>query len=120
MESDEVVRSALGRYDESLLREVAARLFKPRSQWPVDELVARAADTLTNAPVIDRRLKELPPACRALVAATGLARRREWAVGQLMELLATLGHAEGLAPILTLLDSGLLIPVFAESITTLH
>lgn len=120
MESDEVVRSALGRYDESLLRAVSARLFKPRSQWPTDELASRAADTLTNAPVIDRRLKELPPSCRALLAATGLARRREWAVGQLVELLATLGHAEGLAPVLTLLDSGLLIPVLAESPTPLR
>jgi hypothetical protein len=120
MESDEVVRTTLGRYDESLLRAVAARLFKPRSQWPADELAARAADTLTNAPVIDRRLKELPPACRVLLAATGLARRREWAVGQLIELLAALGHAEGLAPILTLLDSGLLLPVLPESISPLR
>jgi hypothetical protein len=120
MESDEVVRSALGRYDESLLRAVAARLFKPRSQWQADELAARAADTLTNAPVIDRRLKELPPSCRALLAATGLARRPEWAVGHLIELLATLGHAEGLAPILTLLDSGLIVPVTSDSIVALR
>src|SRR5262245_47343 len=84
------VRSALARYDESLLRAVAARLFKPRSQWPADELIDRAADTLGNAPVLDRRLKDLPAAPRQLLAAVGLARRSHWPVGQLLSLLATL------------------------------
>jgi hypothetical protein len=120
MEPDSVARATLARYDETLLRAVAARLFKPRSQWPVDELVARAAETLTNTPVVDRRLKDLPPSCRALLAAVGLARRNEWPVGQLLELLATLGHAEGLAPILTLLDSGLALPVLPETISQLR
>src|SRR5262249_50900231 len=60
-----------------------------------------------------------PPARRCLRRA-GLARRREWALGHLIELLATLGHAEGLAPVLTLLDSGLLIPVLTESISALR
>jgi hypothetical protein len=105
------VRAALARYDEPLLRAVAARLFKPRSQWPPDELVTRAADTLANAPVIDRRLKELSPAPRQLLAAVGLSRHFDWPVGRLLALLGTLGHAEGLAPILTLLDAGLTVPV---------
>jgi hypothetical protein len=115
MPSDSVwagpVRAALARYDEPLLRAVAASLFKPRSQWPPDELVGRAADTLANAPVIDRRLKELSPAPRQLLAAVGLSRHIDWPVGQLLALLGTLGHSEGLAPILTLLDAGLVVPV---------
>ena len=119
MESDpawaEAVRAALARYDEPLLRTVSAKLFKPRSQWPPDELVARAADTLANAPVLDRRLKDLPPAGRQLLAAVGLSRHRDWPVGQLLALLGTLGHSEGLAPILTLLDSGLIVPVLPEA-----
>ncbi len=120
MQSDESVQSSLARYDEALLRAVAARLFKPRSQWPFDELVTRAAETLTNLPVIDRRLKELPPSGRALLAAIGISRRCKWRVGQLLELLATLGHAEGLAPILTLLDAGMVVPILPDSIATLR
>src|SRR4051812_23252950 len=106
-----VVGAALARYDESLLRAVAARLFKPRSQWPADELVTRAVDTLGNAPVLDRRLKELPVAGQQLLATIGLSRRAEWPVGQLLALLGTLGHSEGLTPILALLDAGLAVPV---------
>lgn len=119
MESDPdwapAVRAALARYDEPLLRAVSARLFKPRSQWPADELVTRAVDTLANPPVVDRRLKELAPAGRQLLAAVGLSRHAEWSVGQLLALLGTLGHAEGLAPVLTLLDNGLIVPVLPES-----
>ena len=51
--SDAAVRTALSRYDDSLLRAVAAKLFKPRSQWPTEELIDRAAEALDNAPVID-------------------------------------------------------------------
>ncbi|HEX3150351.1 MAG TPA: helicase-associated domain-containing protein [Gemmataceae bacterium] len=108
------VGAALARYDETLLRAVAARLFKPRSQWPADELITRAVDTLGNAPVLDRRLKELPVAAQQLLAAIGLSRRAEWPVGQLLALLATLGHNEGLTPIHTLLDAGLAVPLLPD------
>ncbi|MBO0696915.1 MAG: helicase-associated domain-containing protein [Zavarzinella sp.] len=105
------VRAALARYDESLLRTVTSRLFKPRSHWPVEELIDRAVENLANPPVIDRRLKELPPACRSLLAAIGLSRHYDWPVGQLLALLAAFGHSDGLAPIQALLDSGLAVPV---------
>jgi hypothetical protein len=114
MESDRAVRAALALYDEPLLRAVAARLFKPRSQWPPDELVARAAETLTNTPVVDRRIKDLSPSCRSLLAAIGLSGRTNWPVGQLLAISATLGYPEGLAPILALLDAGLAVPVVPE------
>jgi hypothetical protein len=114
MASDHVSR-ALAQYDEALLRAVSGRLFKPRNQWPVDELIVRAVETLSNPPVIDRRLKELPPSCRALLAAIGWTRRFEWPVGQLVELLSVLGYTEGLAPVLTLLDAGLFIPLGSDS-----
>src|SRR3954454_11964792 len=75
----DVLRQTLARYDEPLLRRVAARLIKPRNQWPADELVARCAATADDVTIIDRRLRELdsagrphliaPPAARA-----GLAR----------------------------------------------
>src|SRR5262245_16877006 len=101
--ADAAVRASLARFDDSLLRAVAAKLFKPRSQWPADELIDRAVEALSNAPVIDRRLKDLPDSARHLLAAIGLSRRTEWPVGQVVALLATIGHAEGLAPILAAL-----------------
>jgi len=112
--SDAAVRAALSRYDDPLLRAVAAKLFKPRSQWPAEELIDRAVDALDNAPVIDRRLKDLSPASRRLLAAVGLSRRSDWRVGNLLALLATFGHNEGLAPVLSLVDSGLAVPVVSE------
>src|SRR5262245_23515735 len=111
----ELPRRALARYDESLLRQVAARLLRPRNQWPADELIDRAAAALDNAPVIDRRLKELPPACRALLALVGVSRQPRWRVGPLLGLLAALGHAEGLTPVLRLFEEGLLFPELPES-----
>ena len=115
MDSDTAIQASLTRYDEELLRAVAARLFKPRNQWPVDELIARAVETLANPPVIDRRIKDLPPSCRSLLAAVGLTRRLEWPVGRLLELLASMGHAEGLAPLLTLLDAGMVFPTVCKN-----
>jgi Helicase conserved C-terminal domain len=112
--SDAAVRAALARYDDGLLRAVAAKLFKPRSQWPADELIDRAVDALENAPVIDRRLKDLSAASRHLLAAIGLSRRSDWSVGNLLALLATFGQNEGLAPILALVDAGLAVPVLPE------
>ncbi|HJZ91514.1 MAG TPA: helicase-associated domain-containing protein [Gemmataceae bacterium] len=125
MESDrsawaEAVRAGLARYDEPLLRAVAARLFKPRNQWPPDELAARAVATLSNTPVIDRRLKELPPSPRHLLATVGRSRHSTWTVGQLLALLGALGHSEGLAPILILLDTGLAVPVLTDAVKTLR
>src|SRR5205823_5219705 len=56
----EVLRHTLARYDEPLLRRVAARLLKPRNQWPADELVARCAPTAGDVPVLDRRPPRVP------------------------------------------------------------
>ena len=113
-------RATFARYDDTLLRAVAGKLVRPRSQWPADELIDRALDILPNAPVIDRRLKELPPACRNLLAVIGKSRHSEWPVGQLLALLAVLGHTEGLAPVLTLLDAGLACPDLPEALPILR
>ncbi|MSR53749.1 MAG: hypothetical protein EXS09_10735 [Gemmataceae bacterium] len=120
MDSDSVLQAVLFRYDESLLRAVASRLFKPRNQWPVEELIARTVETLGNPPVIDRRLKDLPPSCRNLLAVVGLTRRWEWPVGCLLELLASMGYSEGLAPLLALLDAGMAFPVLPEAVKSLR
>ena len=113
------VRQALSRYDEALLRAVAQRLLKPRNQWPAEELIERALAFYANPVSVDRRLKELPPAARKLLALIGLSRQPRWRVGHLLALLAVLGHAEGLTPVLTLLETGLLFPELPESAPTL-
>jgi hypothetical protein len=105
------VRRVLGHYDAALLRQVAGRLYMPRSQWPAEELVERGVATLDNDVVIDRRLAELEPAGRKLLALMGLSRQPRWQVGHLLELLAALGHAKGVQPVLALFEAGLLYPV---------
>jgi hypothetical protein len=107
----EKLEQALAGYDVSLVRSIAVRLLRARNQWPVDELRERLRDAINNAPVIDRRLKELSPACRKLLTLIGLSRRPDWKVGHMVEMLSALGHDEGLAPIQALFEEGLLHPV---------
>jgi hypothetical protein len=100
----------LARYDDPLLRQAAAQLVKPRNQWPAEELIARCVAAAVNPAVLDRRLKELEPASRQLLALIGHSRQPRWPLGGLVELALALGHADGLPPVLALLESGLLYP----------
>src|SRR5438270_10606363 len=113
-EWSEILRQTLARYDEPLLRRVAARLIKPRNQWPADELVTRCAATADDITVIDRRLAELDAAGRRLLALIGHSRQPLWNMGNLVELLIALGLEDGLAPVLTLLEAGLLYPLLGD------
>src|SRR5260370_18309521 len=106
----ERLEEALRRYSDDLIRNIAARLLKTRSQWPADELRERIREATGNAPVIDRRLKDLPAACRKLLAVIGLSRQPTWKAGHLLPMLATFGHSEGITPIQTLFEEGLLWP----------
>ena len=110
----QIARAGWERYAEPLLREVMQHLLKPRNQWPPEELIDRGLSTLTNAAIVDRRVQDLPPAARKLLAVMGIARLSRWRVGQLIAVLATLGHAEGLTPILDLLKAGLAQPIFTH------
>jgi hypothetical protein len=103
-------RQILGQYDEPLLRQVAGRLFKPRGHWPAEDLVDRAVGTLANAAVVDRRLVAVDLAGRRLLSLVGHSRQPRWKVGRLLELLASLGHAEGMQPVFRLFEEGLLYP----------
>ena len=71
-------RQTLERYSEPLLRQVTTRLLRPRNQWPVEELIERSIETLGNAVVIDRRLKDLPVASRRLLAAVAISGQPVW------------------------------------------
>jgi hypothetical protein len=104
------LRLTLQSYQEPLLRQVAAKLVKPRGQWPVEELIERSLTTIANAPVVDRRLEELEPAGRRLLALIGHSRQPRWKLGGLLEMLAALGHSEGMTPVFALFEAGLLYP----------
>ena len=60
--------------------------------------------------MIDRRLAELNPASMQLLALIGHSRQPRWRIGNLVEMAVALGHEDGLAPVVTLLDEGLLFP----------
>jgi hypothetical protein len=104
------LRHTLRSFDEPLLRRVAGKLCKPRNQWPVAELIDRCLEVFSNPPMLDRRLKELEPASRQVLAMVGHSGQPRWPVGSLIEILTALGHDDGLAPIQALLEGGLLVP----------
>jgi hypothetical protein len=106
----ELQRQTLACYDEALLRQVAARLVKPRNQWPVEDLIERGAAATSNPVVIDRRLQDLTPPARRVLALIGHSRQPYWHLGSLVELTIALGHGDGLQPVLELLEAGLLYP----------
>ena len=91
----ELQRRTLTCYDAALLRQVAARLVKPRNQWPAEELIERGAAILSNPAVIDRRLQDLTPAARQVLALISHSRQPCWNLGNLVELVIALGHGDG-------------------------
>jgi len=107
--TDHLRRSLLS-YDEPLLRLVSTKLCKPRNHWPVEELIDRCMGTLTNAAVLDRRLKDLETPGRMVLALMAHSRQNVWPVGNLVEMLQTLGFPDGFAVVLHLLEAGLLYP----------
>lgn len=104
-------RTALAAYAAPLRRNVAARLLRLRVDQPADELLERAVATLTNPPAVDRRLRDLSPPARRLLALIGRSRQPRWKVAHLLTLLAALDQAEGFAPVEEALSAGLLFPV---------
>jgi hypothetical protein len=109
----DLLRGTLERYDEPLLRQVANKLCKPRNQWPAEELVERCLATFANPAVIDRRLADLEQASVQLLALIGHSRQPRWSVGNLVEMAVALGHEDGLAAVVALLEAGLLYPELA-------
>jgi hypothetical protein len=107
-------------YEEPLLRQVAARLIKPRNQWPADDLIKRMVEAAGNAAIVDRRLREAVPAGRQLLAMIDHSRRPCWHAGQLIELLAALGSDDPLAVLLSLLENGLLYLELAGIASPVH
>jgi hypothetical protein len=111
------VASTLQRYDEPLLRKVAARLARPRGNWPVDDLVRKCVEVIENPPVLDRRLADLPEAGQRLLALIGRSRQLEWPLGAVIELLVAFGEEDVKAAGLVqeLLEAGVLFPALGPA-----
>jgi hypothetical protein len=105
------LRRVLEQYSEALLNRVAGRLLKPRNQWPPSELIERCIAAAENVALIDRRLNELDAGGRRVLAAIGMSRQPRWSLGSLVELAIALGEADGLKPIIELLEAGFLYPL---------
>jgi hypothetical protein len=104
------LRATLARYRPTLLRKVADALLRSRQRRSDDELIEKLTATTTNAAVIDRRLRDLDPPARGLLALVGLSRQPRWRLGALLELLSGLAAADGLAVVADLFGRGLLFP----------
>jgi hypothetical protein len=105
------VRATAAKYDEALLRRVAGKLFRPRNQWPPEELIERIVGAIGNAPLIDRRFEDLTPAARRALAMMARASARTWRVGAIVGLVSALDRDAGIEPIMELVEGGLLYPV---------
>lgn len=105
------VRKTLESYDESLLRKVAARLVKPRTQLAAEELIERSLQALVNPAVVDRRLGDLEPPCQQLLQFVAASRQPRWRMGSLLEMLTVAGCEPQPAQVLDLMEAGFLYPV---------
>lgn len=102
--------SALALYRDTLLREVALKLVRPRTQYSAAELRERMVAALDDPVGIDRTLKLVSPIARQLLKLIDLSRHMRWPVSALADLLPILGHTDGIGPVMELLDGGLLFP----------
>ena len=106
----ELVRDTLASYAEPLLFRVSSKLVKPKIGQDVEGLAEKAAETQTNPPVIDRRLREIGDTPRELLRLIALSRQPRWAIGHLLDLAAATGSTEGFGTVRELLEAGLMFP----------
>jgi hypothetical protein len=107
----DLIRRTLQCYHETLLREVATNLVRPRGQWPADELIERCLSTLGNPATVDRRLKGLSPSARMMLTVIGASRQACWPLGELFQTLLALGDQTPIQSILEVMGVGFLYPV---------
>lgn len=104
------VQTILDRYREELVRQVAAKLIRPRQLWAVDELRDKMVAMLDDPVGIDRALKPIAPAARQVLRLVDLSRQPRWPLQSIVDLLPIVGAREGLGPVRELLDAGLIFP----------
>jgi hypothetical protein len=106
---DDRVRETLDAYDDDDLRNVAAQQIKVR-QASREELIDKVIANLSNPVVVDRRLKDLDPIARRLLALMERSRQPLWRLASLLQMLVAIGSQQPLPAILTLFEAGLLFP----------
>ena len=105
-------------YAEGLLRIIAGNALKARQKLPVAELREKLLTWHSNPPQIDRRLKELTPSARTLLALMHIGKRAQWRIGTMLELVSCLhGQSadslavDGLKVVEELFLQGMIVPV---------
>lgn len=104
------MRAALAQYTEGLQRSVGEALLKSRTKLTPARLRDEVAALPQNPVHIDRRVKGLSPAARALLALMDLGRATTWPLGSVVELAAAVAPAEGMPLVFSLLEAGFLYP----------
>jgi hypothetical protein len=99
----------LDSYDVAALRTIAERLCSIAIRLPAETLRQQIATALRNAPLIDRRLRELAPAAQQLLQMLARYGRCDWDLASLTILVGVLGA--GIDILQTLADLGFLMPV---------
>jgi hypothetical protein len=105
--------ATLARYAEPLLRSVAGRWLRLRTQWTAEEIRERLQETLANPVAVDRTLKTVTPAARRLLRLIAIGRQTEWRLRALGDFLAVLDPGGGIAVVRELLEAGFLFPQVA-------
>lgn len=102
--------TTLARYAEPLLRSVAGRWLRLRTQWTADEVRERLQEAFVNPVAVDRTLKTISPIARRLLRLLAIGRQTEWRLRALADFLAVLDPGAGIETVRELLDAGLLYP----------
>jgi hypothetical protein len=105
--------ATLARYTEPLVRSVAARWLRLRTQWTGEEVRERLREALANPVAVDRTLKTVSPMARRLLHLLAIGRETEWRLRALADFLAVLDSGGGIAVVRELLEAGLLYPQLA-------
>ncbi|HMP15714.1 MAG TPA: hypothetical protein PKD72_01720, partial [Gemmatales bacterium] len=114
---DDVARAWDG-YAEPLLRQISAKVMKPRQKLPLAELKQKLLHWHDNPPLVDRRLRELSLPARTLLAIPYLGKRTLWRLGTLLEVVSSFSQqdscdlpTDNLKVIEELFLYGMIIPV---------
>lgn len=102
--------AALAGYADSLVREVASRVLRPRNTWTAAEICERLLTAYSDPVFVDRVLQTLTPPARKLLRLIGISRQPQWRIRGLLDLLGAIGHEDGLSAVQELLNAGLIFP----------
>ena len=97
-------------YDSQAVRTLATSLLQGRNAETVDVLRKRIADALANAPLVDRRLRELPVAGQHLLQVLAINGRPDWPLSALSAMAAAVAPSDDGNVLQVLIEHGFLLP----------